>query len=141
MESIEHNSHSYYQLHEKIALLSLLKTEMRKQPASTHLAGSDILLTSNSIPHVCFFILGSIGFGNSEVQLDKKQGNINNNNNNNNNGSIQSTDDSNVVLQFHLFNISRERSLHLSKNTNDQRLLIFYNVSNGLYKIGLRNGE
>ncbi len=62
-------------------------------------------------------------------------------NNNNNNVSIQTTDQSNTLLQFYVFNVSRERNIHLSVNSNDKRLLSFYNISNGLYKIGLRNGE
>ncbi len=37
--------------------------------------------------------------------------------------------------------MSRERNLHLSTNSYDKRLLILNNISNGLYKIGLRNGE
>jgi hypothetical protein len=63
------------------------------------------------------------------------------NNNNNNNVSRQTTDQSNTLLQFYVFNVSRERNIHLSVNSNDKRLLSFYNISNGLYKIGLRNGE
>jgi hypothetical protein len=39
MESIEQDSYSYYRLHEKIALVSLLKKEMRKHSISKNLSG------------------------------------------------------------------------------------------------------
>ncbi|CAF0888434.1 unnamed protein product [Adineta ricciae] len=78
----------------------------------------------------------NLGFASHNGQLEKKQCNSNNNNNN---GIVQLTDDGNLFLEFYIFNISRERSIHLCKNPNDKRLLIFYNVSNGLYKIGVRN--
>ncbi|UJR22808.1 hypothetical protein I4U23_025838 [Adineta vaga] len=80
----------------------------------------------------------NLSFTNHDTQLDKKQCNSNNNNNN---GTLQSADESNVFLEFFIFNISRERSIHLCKNTNDKRLLSFYNISNGLYKNGVRNGD
>ncbi|CAF1474788.1 unnamed protein product [Adineta steineri] len=118
MESIEQNSYSYYDLHEKIALVSLLKTEMKKHSISKKFSGN-------------------IGCAHNDVQLEKKQ--INMNNNNNNNLSIQPIDESNTLLHFYIFNASRERNIHLSMNSNDKRLLIFYNISHGLYKNGVRN--
>jgi len=39
MEGIEHDSYSYYHLYEKIALVSLLKREMRKHSTSTKSSG------------------------------------------------------------------------------------------------------
>ena len=45
------------------------------------------------------------------------------------------------LLQFYIFDVSRERNLHLNANPKDKRLLLFGNVSTGLYKIGLRNGK
>lgn len=130
MDSI--NSYSYYDLHEKIALVSLLRTDMRKQSSPTSSAGSQCIPRTQRL--FALLVPGSFG------STDKKQANVNNNNNNNN-GCLQGSDEASVVLQFHVLNVSRERSLHLSKNVNDKRLVIFYNVSNGLYKLGLRNGE
>ena len=39
MENIEQDSYSYYRLHEKIALVSLLKKEMRKNSISKKFSG------------------------------------------------------------------------------------------------------
>lgn len=49
--------------------------------------------------------------------------------------------DADPLLQFYIFDVSRERNLHLNANPKDKRLLLFGNVSTGLYKIGLRNGK
>ncbi|CAF4088974.1 unnamed protein product, partial [Rotaria sordida] len=63
------------------------------------------------------------------------------NTNNNNNISPQPTDEQNTLLQFYIVNVSRERNLHLSTCSYDKRLLIFFNISNGLHKLGVRNGD
>ncbi|CAF2940256.1 unnamed protein product [Rotaria sp. Silwood2] len=73
----------------------------------------------------------------SDTRSLKKQRNINYNNN----ISPQETDEQNSLLQFYIFDVSRERNLHLSTCSNDKRLLIFSNISNGLHKMGVRNGE
>lgn len=49
-------------------------------------------------------------------------------------------DEQNQLLEFYIFDISNERSFHLTNDSNDKRLIIFYNISNGLYTIGIRNG-
>lgn len=85
-----------------------------------------------------FFYLGNLNCGSSERQSKRKQQNVNNNNNN---GSSQLNDEQNSLLHFYLFDISRERNLHLNINSYDKRLLNFSNISNSLYKIGLRNGK
>jgi len=84
-----------------------------------------------------FVILGSLNCVRSDTHSKRKQHNINNNNNT----SSPTIDQQHTLLHFYIFDISRERNLHLSTNSYDKRLLIFYNISNGLYKIGLRNGE
>jgi len=43
MEGIEHDSYSYYRLYEKIALVSLLKKEMRKHSTSNKFSGINFL--------------------------------------------------------------------------------------------------
>ncbi|CAF3402413.1 unnamed protein product [Rotaria socialis] len=79
----------------------------------------------------------------SDEHSSKKQLNTNNNNNASSSSSSSSptADEHNSLLQFHMINVSRERNLHLSTNSNDKRLIIFYNIANGLYKMGLRNGD
>ncbi|CAF2093894.1 unnamed protein product, partial [Rotaria magnacalcarata] len=77
----------------------------------------------------------------SDEHSSKKQLNTNNNNNISSSPTTTTTDEHNSLLQFHMINVSRERNLHLSTNSNDKRLIIFYNIANGLYKMGLRNGD
>ena len=133
MESLEEeNSVSYYRLYEKIALVSLLKREMTKT------SGID----SNGFGRCfhCDFLLGNLGCITPDTQTKKKkqqqqqQQNVNNNNN-------TSTITRDQLLHFYVFNVTRERNLHLATSSDDKRLLIFQNISNSLYKIGLRNGE
>jgi hypothetical protein len=138
MEDTEENSYSYYRLYEKIALVSLLNNEMRKPSTPKKFSGINFF-NFFLIYIFVFFLLGSLSCVNSDINSKKKQHNINNNNNNN--ISPLTTDEQNSSLQFYVFTVNRERNLHLSTNSNDKRLLIFYNISNGLYKTGLRNGE
>ncbi|CAF1110630.1 unnamed protein product [Rotaria sordida] len=118
MENIEQKSHSYYRLHEKIALVSLLKKEMKKHSTSNRFSGNFSCVSS-------------------DTHSPKTQRNTNNNNN----ISPQPTDEQNTLLQFYIVNVSRERNLHLSTCSYDKRLLIFFNISNGLHKLGVRNGD
>ena len=132
---MESNSYSYYRLYEKLALVSLLKGEMSKP------SGIDFIFSLSIFPvfSKCF-ILGNLTCINNDTQTKKKQENVNNNNNNNNNNTSTS-DEQNALLHFYVFNIDRERNLHLTTNSKDKRLLIFSNISNSLYKMGLRNGK
>ena len=134
MESLEENSVSYYRLYEKIALVSLLKREMNK---SSGIDSIDLTSSTN------YFLLGTLGCLTPDTQTKKKknkQQNVNNNNNNNT-STITRANEQNQLLHFYVFNVTRERNLHLTTCSNDKRLLIFQNISHSLSKIGLRNGE
>ncbi len=89
------------------------------------------------------FSCDSLSCVSSNVQSKRKHRNANNNNNNNNNNNTttQSADEQNHLLEFYVFDINNERHLHLTNDTHDKRLIIFYNISNGLYTIGIRNGK
>lgn len=71
--------------------------------------------------------------------------NTNNNNNNNNNSdetaSRPTTDEQSHLLEFHLFDVSHKRTLTLTSDPEDQRLIIFHETSSRLNAIGIRNGE
>lgn len=132
MESIDESSNGYYRLYEKIALVSLLKREMSKTSSG------------RSMELKFVFYLGNLGCITPDTQTKKKkkkqEQNVNNNNNILSRTTI-TTDETNQFLHFYVFNLSRERNLHLSTHVDDKRLLIFQNISNSLQKIGLRNGE
>ncbi|CAF1544813.1 unnamed protein product [Rotaria magnacalcarata] len=101
------------------------------------------------------FRLRSLGLGRSTFSCDslscvssnvqsktkRRDANNNKNTNNNNNVSTSMADEQNHVLEFYLFDISHERNLNLKIDSNDKRLIIFYNISNGLFTIGIRNGK
>ncbi|CAF3349499.1 unnamed protein product [Rotaria sp. Silwood1] len=89
----------------------------------------------------CTFSCDSLSCVSSNVQSKTKHRDVNNNknNNNNNNMSTSMADEQNHVLEFYIFNVSHERNLNLTIDSNDKRLFIFYHISNGLYTIGIRN--
>lgn len=86
------------------------------------------------------FSCDSLSCVSSNVQSKKKHRNANNNNNNNTT-TTQTADEQNHLLEFYIFDISHERHLNIINDSNDKRLIIFNNISNGLYTIGIRNGE
>ncbi|CAF3800119.1 unnamed protein product [Adineta steineri] len=137
MNKSEQDSYSYYRLHEKIALVSLLKKEMRK-PQQQQQQSFFIKKRLGT------FSCDSLSCVSSNVQSRKKQHNVNNNNNNNNNNNTSSrptTDEQNHLLEFYVFDVSHKRNFSLTNDLNDKRLIIFYDISNGLYTIGVRNGK
>ncbi len=75
----------------------------------------------------------------SNAQSKKKHRNANNNNNNNT--TTQTADEQNPILEFYIFDVTHERHINLTNDLDDKRLIILYNVSNGLYTIGVRNGK
>ena len=154
MEEIEKDS--YYRLHQKIALVSLLTKQMKKQqqqppPQKQSFSPSSakkflgifffITFISLQIIHLGTFSCDSLSCVSSNVQSKKKHRNVNNNNNNNNNTATQTTDEQNHLLEFYIYDVTHERNLNLTVDANDKRLIIFYNISNGLYSIGIRNGK
>jgi hypothetical protein len=75
----------------------------------------------------------------SNAQSKKKHRNANNNNNNNT--TTQTADEQNHILEFYIFDVTHERHINLTNDLDDKRLIILYNISNGLYTIGVRNGK
>ncbi|CAF0764267.1 unnamed protein product [Rotaria sordida] len=141
MEDIEQDSYSYHRLHEKIALVSLLMKEMRDEQQQQQQHPQSFFLSSTK-KRLGTFSCDSLSCVSSNVQTKMKHRDVNNNKNNNNNNNNISTsmaDEQNHVLEFYVFNISHERNLNLIIDSNDKRLIIFYNISNGLYAIGVRN--
>ena len=157
MQEIEQNSYSYYQLHEKIVLLSLLMREIRKQqhrqgspPLSDRkFFGSILLIIFISLLYTYCIYLDIFSCNNlsclsSNVQSKKNYHDITNNSNNNNNNNTptqMADDEQNHLLEFYVFDVSHERNLNLAIDSNNKRLIIFYNVSNDLHTIGIRNGK
>ncbi|CAF0819770.1 unnamed protein product [Rotaria sordida] len=141
MQDIEQDSYSYHRLHEKIALVSLLMKEMRDEQQQQQQHPQSFFLSSTK-KRLGTFSCDSLSCVSSNVQTKMKHRDVNNNKNNNNNNNNISTsmaDEQNHVLEFYVFNISHERNLNLIIDSNDKRLIIFYNISNGLYAIGVRN--
>lgn len=163
IEGIEQqDSYSYYRLHQKIALVSLLTKEMRKQqqqhpqhfPCSStkKFLGIHVVVFFSSLIKLSFLFLfihlGTFScdslscVSSNNVQSKKKHRNANNNNNNNNTTStIQTADEQNNLLEFYVFDITDERQINLTNDLDDKRLLIFYDISNNLYTTGIRNGK
>jgi hypothetical protein len=151
MEEIEQDSSSYYRLHQKIALVSLLTKEMKQKQQQQEFSCSSakkilgIIFSKISFVGKLYFIsLGtfscdSLSCVSSNVQSKKKHRNANNNNNNNT--TTQTADEQNNLLEFYIFDITHQRQVNLTNDLDDKRLLIFYNVSNDLYTIGIRNGK
>ena len=137
MEDIEQHSCSYYRLHEKIALISLLNKEMKNHSILDKFSGIKSFIAT--VFNYSLFYLANLSCITSEARALKEQRNTNNNNNKD--ISSHPTGEPNVLLQFYVFDVSDERNLRLSTCSSDKRLLIFCNTSNGLYKKGLRNGE
>jgi cellulose synthase/poly-beta-1,6-N-acetylglucosamine synthase-like glycosyltransferase len=75
----------------------------------------------------------------NNVQSKKKHRNANKNNNNNT--TAPTVNEQNHLLEFYIYDVSYERHFNLTNDSNDKRLIIFNNISNGLYTIGIRNGE
>ncbi|CAF1576462.1 unnamed protein product, partial [Adineta steineri] len=116
-----------------------------KRPLSRKRAAQQLYLQKqiqNSNVDKSTFSCDSLSCVSSNVQSRKKQHNVNNNNNNNNNNNTSSrptTDEQNHLLEFYVFDVSHKRNFSLTNDLNDKRLIIFYDISNGLYTIGIRN--
>ena len=55
--------------------------------------------------------------------------------------STRAADEQHHLLEFYIFDVRHKRNLNLTTDSDDKRLIIFYNISNGLYALGIRNGE
>jgi len=75
----------------------------------------------------------------NNAQSKKKHRNANKNNSNNT--TTQTADEQNHILEFYIFDVTHERHINLTNDLDDKRLIILYNISNGLYTIGARNGK
>ena len=155
MNDYERGSYSYYRLHEKIALISLLSTQIRTQQQQQQQEFCPFLLRKrfgiemNRLMLLLnlIIILGTFSCDNfscvssNSVQSKKKNRNINNNNNNNNNNNVQTTDEQESLLEFFIFDISSQRHLNITNDSIDKHLIIFSNPSNSLSQLGIRNGK
>ncbi|CAF4293393.1 unnamed protein product [Rotaria socialis] len=133
-------SYSSHRLHEKIALVSLLMKEMNEQQQQQH---PESFFLSSPKKYLGTFSCDSLSCVSSNVQSKTKRRDANNNKNTNNNNNVSTSmaDEQNHVLEFYSFDISHERHLNLKIDSNGKRLIIFYNISNGLFTIGIRNGK
>jgi len=155
MNDYERGSYSYYRLHEKIALISLLSKQIRTQQQQQQQEFCPFLLRKrfgiemNRLMLLLnlIIILGTFSCDNfscvssNSVQSKKKNRNINNNNNNNNNNNVQTTDEQESLLEFFIFDISSQRHLNITNDSIDKHLIIFSNPSNSLSQLGIRNGK
>lgn len=143
-------SASYYRLHQRVALVALLTNEIQKQQQQQSLF-EDIPFFRNVIVRLnCNFIsLGTFScdslscVSSNNGHSKKKHRHIDDNTNNNNNTlAAQAADEQqNHYLEFYVFDITQERHLYLTNDLQDERLIVFYKISDRLYHIGVRNGK
>ena len=82
--------------------------------------------------------------GNNGYSKKKHRHTDDNTNNNNNTIIAQAADEQqqqNHFLEFYVFDISQERHLYLTNDLQDERLIVFYKISDRLSTIGIRIGK